>query len=552
MNFLKKDLVFLPLGGSEQIGMNANLYHYNNKWILVDLGISFPDETQLGVDVLLPDFDFVKKIKNNLLGIFLTHAHEDHFGAIPYFASEINCPIWGTEFTLALLRRKLKESNVQFSFKLNLIPKKNNICLGDFEIQTVRVPHSIPHAVSFFIKTKSENIFHTGDWKFESSENLKEKSHINVLKNISKAGVTSIVSDSTNALVEGRTPSEYMAYKGLMEVINKKTGCVFITCFSSNISRIKSLITIAGEVNRKICILGRALNRAVDAAIETGLLPKDFETLKIKNLKNVDRKKLLVICAGSQGEVNSALSKISLGKNENVFLKNGDTVIFSSRKIPGNESAILKIEERIIEHGVEIINEENQDVHVSGHPSKEEIIEIYNVLKPKSVIPVHGNRKQLEGNAKLANKCQINKVFIPKNGDVIKVTKSSIELLDKVEIDTKVYDGGSVVSLKDERFVARKHALWNGIISVSIVINEQGEMLSVPKLTQQGISDSKKMGNLLLEISLQIEDLVERLRTFKTIEDHYLENEIKKVIVKEIKKSFFVRPLTNIHINKLQ
>ena len=210
-----------------------------------------------------------------------------------------------------------------------------------------------------------------------------------------------------------------------------------------------------------------------------------------------------------KGEVNSALSKISLGKNENVFLKNGDTVIFSSRKIPGNETAILKIEERIIEHGVEIINEENQDVHVSGHPSKEEIIEIYNVLKPKSVIPVHGNRKQLEGNAKLANKCQINKVFIPKNGDVIKVTKSSIELLDKVEIDTKVYDGGSVVSLKDERFVARKHALWNGIISVSIVINEQGEMLSVPKLTQQGISDSKKMGNLLLEISLQIEDLVE-------------------------------------------
>ena len=552
MNFLKKDLVFVPVGGSEQIGMNANLYHYNDKWILIDLGISFPDETQLGIDVLLPDFDFIRKLKNNLLGIFLTHAHEDHFGAIPYFADQINCPIWGTEFTLALLRRKLKESNARFDFKLNTIPKKNNILIGDFEIQTIRVPHSIPQAVSFFIKTKSENIFHTGDWKFETAKNLNEKSHTSVLKKVSQDGVTSIISDSTNALVEGRTPPENIAYEGLLGVISKKKGCVFITCFSSNISRIKSLITIAEEINRKICILGRALNRSVDAAIETGLLPKNFDFLNVKNIKNVDRTKLLVICAGSQGEPNSALSRISLGKNDYVFLKKGDSVIFSSRKIPGNESAILKVEERIIEHGVEIINEDNENVHVSGHPSKEEIIDIYNILKPQSVIPVHGNRKQLEGNAKLANMCQINEVLIPKNGNVIKITKSSIKLLDEIEMDTKVYDGGSIVSLNDERFVTRKHALWNGVISVSIVINEKGEMLSVPKLSQQGISRCKKMENLLLEISLLIEDLVEKIKTIQTISDDYLENEIKKVIVREIKKSFHVRPLTNIHINRVQ
>ena len=551
MNFLKKDLIFIPVGGSEAIGMNANLYHYNDKWILVDLGISFPDETQLGVDILLPDYNFIKSLKNKLLGIFLTHGHEDHFGAIPYFAKEINCPIWGTEFTLALLRRKLKDNNVNSNLNFNTIPKSKNIKIGDFEIEAVKTSHSIPQAISYLIKTKSEKLFHTGDWKFEPSKNLKEESNFSILKKISKLNISCLISDSTNAMVDGTTPSEQFAFDGLFEIIKIKKGCVLITCFSSNVSRIKSLITIASKTKRKVCIVGRALKRSVEAAIETNILPKDFTSISEKDAKKINCKDLMIICSGSQGEPNSALSRISSGRHEKISLFKGDTVIFSSRKIPGNENAILKVEERLFEKSIEVINDEEYAVHVSGHPSRDEITEMYNLLKPSSVIPVHGNRKQLESNANLAKLCQIKNVLIPKNGYVIKISNGNLSLIDKIEMDTKVYDGGSVVSLKDERFIIRKHALWNGIITASVVINDQGEVLAVPKLTQSGISDTNKMKNILMEISLLIEDLIDNIKDPNLFNDAHLENEIKKTIVSQIKKAFFVRPLTNIHINRL-
>ncbi len=551
MNFLKKDLIFIPVGGSEAIGMNANLYHYNDKWILVDLGISFPDETQLGVDILLPDYNFIKSLKNKLLGIFLTHGHEDHFGAIPYFAKEITCPIWGTEFTLALLRRKLKDNNLYTDLKFNSIPKSNNIKIGDFEIEVVKTSHSIPQAISYLIKTKSEKLFHTGDWKFEPSENLKEESNSSILKKISKLNISCLISDSTNAMVNGITPSEKFAFNGLFEVIKKKKGCVLVTCFSSNISRIKSLITIANKTKRKVCIVGRALRRSVEAAIETSILSKDFISISEKDVKKYNNRDLMIICSGSQGEPNSALSRISSGKHEKISLYKGDTVIFSSRKIPGNENAILKVEERLFENSVEVINDEDHNVHVSGHPSRDEIIDLYNLLKPSSVIPVHGNRKQLESNANLAKICQIKNVLVPKNGHVIKINNGNLSLIDKIEMDTKVYDGGSVVSLKDERFILRKHALWNGIVTASVVINDQGEVLAVPKLTQSGISDTNKMNNILMEISLLIEDLIDNIKDPDLLNDTHLEREIKKIIVSQIRKTFSVRPLTNIHINRL-
>ena len=535
MNFKKSDLIFIPVGGSEAIGMNANLYHYNDKWILVDLGISFPDETQLGVDILLPDFDFIKKLSNKLLGIFLTHAHEDHFGAIPYFANEINCPIWGTEFTIALLKRKLKDNNINENLIFNIVPKNKYINIGDFSLKSVVAHHSIPQALSYVIKTKNDKIFHTGDWKFEPSKNLNETTNIEMLKKISCSDISCVVSDSTNALVEGRTPSEEIAFNGLFNLIKSKKGCVIITCFSSNISRIKSIITIAKKTNKKICVVGRALKRSIDAAMETNILPKDFVFLQERDVIKTNRNELLIICSGSQGETNSALSRISSGKHEKISLTRGDTVIFSSRKIPGNENSILKIEEKLFEIGVEIINDDNHDVHVSGHPSKEEIIELYNILKPSSVIPVHGNRVQLEANAKLAKSCQIKNTLLPKNGYVIKVDKGNLCVIDKYQMDTKVFDSGSIVSIKDDRFTIRKHALWNGIITASIVVNNSGEILMVPKITQSGISSSSKMDNILLETGLMIEDFFENNLSIQIEDDDHLEKEIKKLLQKKLK-----------------
>ena len=550
MQFDKKEFIFIPIGGSEEIGMNANLYHYNDNWILIDLGISFPDETNLGVDVILPDFEFVKSLKNKLVGIFLTHAHEDHYGAISYYANEINCPVWGTEFTLALLKRKLRENGTKFNFEMKTIPKNKNVKIKDFDIEVVKASHSIPQPLSFFIQTQAGNIFHTGDWKSESSKNLNEGEFFNSLKKISKKNISSIVSDSTNALVEGITPSEDFAYHGLMKIIKKRKGCVLITCFSSNISRVKSIIAIAQKLNKKISIVGRSLNRSVEAAIETGLINNSNFLDLNKNKDNLSN--VIIICTGSQGEPTSALTRISQGKHNNISLGAGDTVIFSSRKIPGNENAILKLENRFIERGIEVLNDEEHDVHVSGHPSKHELIEMYNLLSPKSVIPVHGNSKQLRANASIAKSCQIKNVIIPKNGNVISISSKNVKSINNINTDVKTFDNGNIISLNDERFVVRKHALWNGLVSISIVLNEYGEMLTVPKLSQNGISDSIKMRNTLLEISLQIEDFIENTDKAKVFDDDYLDSEIKKIIRKEMKSSFHVRPVTNVHINRIQ
>ena len=327
MSWVNSDLLFLPVGGSEEIGMNANLYHYQDKWILVDLGISFPDETDLGIDVLLPDFDFIQSLGDKFLGILLTHGHEDHIGAIPYFADKINCPIWGTAFTIALLKRKLKESNNNTKLVLNVLSIGEKLKLGDFIINTIQTSHSIPDPVSFLISTKEGNIFHSGDWKLEQAKNLNENFDFDTYRSLGNNGVLAMVCDSTNSLVNGRTPSEDFAYEGLYRVIKEKQGAVLITCFSSNISRIKSILDIALKTDRSILVIGRSLLRAIDAAKEVGYLKNVPDFLNLKDFNVISRSNVLVIATGSQGEPNSALSRISRNADKYVNLIKGDTMV---------------------------------------------------------------------------------------------------------------------------------------------------------------------------------------------------------------------------------
>ena len=395
MNWVNSDLLFLPVGGSEEIGMNANLYHYEDKWILVDLGISFPDETDLGVDVLLPDFDFIQSLGDKFLGILLTHGHEDHIGAIPYFADKINCPIWGTAFTIALLKRKLKENNNNTKLVLNVLSINEKLKIGDFTIKTIQTSHSIPDPVSFLISTKEGDIFHSGDWKLEQAKNLNENFDFDTYRSLGNNGVLAMVCDSTNSLVNGKTPSEDFAYEGLYRVVKEKQGAVLITCFSSNISRIKSILDIALRTDRSILVIGRSLLRAIDAAKEVGYLKNVPEFLNLKDFNVISRSNVLVIATGSQGEPNSALSRISRNADKYVNLIKGDTIIFSSRKIPGNENAISKVQNRFLDNSVELITDENADIHVSGHPSRDELIEMYSFIKPKISIPVHGTREHI-------------------------------------------------------------------------------------------------------------------------------------------------------------
>lgn len=546
----KSDLVFLPVGGSEQIGMNANLYHYQDNWILVDLGISFPDETDLGIDVLLPDFEFIKSLKEKLLGIFLTHGHEDHIGAIPYFANEIKCPIWGTPFTTALLRRKLNESNKNHNLKIKNLNVDEIINLKDFSIKPIQTSHSIPDPVSFLISTKEGNLFHSGDWKLEQSRNLKEDFSNDIFKKIGDKGVLAMICDSTNSQVQGRTPSETYAYDGLYETIKDAKKQVLVTCFSSNISRLKSLLDIARKTDRSVLVVGRALLRAIDAAKEVGYFNNLPEFVNIKDIGLIPSVNVLIICTGSQGEPTSALSRISRGTDKYISVNQGDTVIFSSRQIPGNENAISKVQNRFFENSVNVITDEDKNIHVSGHPSRDELVEMYSYIKPNISIPVHGTREHIDAHAKLAMECQVPNVIKPKNGDVIKLNTKKPSVISHKEFTTNVYDAGEIVSIDNERFISRRHTLWNGFVTVSLVLNNQGDLVCPAQVNQTGVSDNLNMDDFLNECSFDIEDFIED-NSIIDFNDEELKNKITKLVRKKFKFSFSKRPSFSVHINRI-
>ena len=546
----KSDLVFLPVGGSEQIGMNANLYHYQDNWILVDLGISFPDETDLGIDVLLPDFEFIKSLKEKLLGIFLTHGHEDHIGAIPYFANEIKCPIWGTPFTTALLRRKLNESNKNHDLKIKNLNVDEIINLKDFSIKPIQTSHSIPDPVSFLISTKEGNLFHSGDWKLEQSRNLKEDFSNDIFKKIGDKGVLAMICDSTNSQVQGRTPSETYAYDGLYETIKDAKKQVLVTCFSSNISRLKSLLDIAQKTDRSVLVVGRALLRAIDAAKEVGYFNNLPEFVNIKDIGLIPSVNVLIICTGSQGEPTSALSRISRGTDKYISVNQGDTVIFSSRQIPGNENAISKVQNRFFENSVNVITDEDKNIHVSGHPSRDELVEMYSYIKPNISIPVHGTREHIDAHAKLAMECQVPNVIKPKNGDVIKLNTKKPSVISHKEFTTNVYDAGEIVSIDNERFISRRHTLWNGFVTVSLVLNNQGDLVCPAQVNQTGVSDNLNMDDFLNECSFDIEDFIED-NSIIDFNDEELKNKITKLVRKKFKFSFSKRPSFSVHINRI-
>ena len=551
MKWKKSDLLFLPVGGSEEIGMNANLYHYQDNWILIDFGISFPDETNLGVDVLLPDFDFIRSLGDKLLGIILTHGHEDHIGAIPYFADQIKCPIWGTAFTIALLNRKLKENNKENKIKLKTMLLNKEFDIGDFKIKAIQVSHSIPDPVSILISTNQGNIFHSGDWKLEHSNNLNENLDFNNFCSLGNKGILAMICDSTNSLVEGRTPSESFAFEGLYNVIKNRKGLILVTCFSSNISRIKSILEIADKTDRSVLIIGRALLRAIDAAKEVGYLNNIPNLLDLKDINLLPKSNVLVISTGSQGEPNSALSRISKGTDKYINLNQGDTLIFSSRKIPGNENAIAKVQNRFLDLGVEIITDNDENVHVSGHPSRDELIDMYSFVKPKISIPVHGTREHIDAHAKLANECQVPIVFKPKNGEAIKLNSPKPCVVDKINFITNVFDAGEVVQITNQRFVSRKHTLWNGFVTISVVLDQDGYLMTPPKIDQTGVSDNHIMEEFLVDCSLKIENFIENYSCKSDSNDEILVNEIIRIIRKDFKNSFSKRPSFNVHINRI-
>ena len=547
MSFSDSDLVFVPLGGSGEIGMNANLYHYHGRWLMVDLGISFADESMPGIDVVLPDLTYIADRKDKLEGLILTHAHEDHFGAIPYLWERLQVPVYGTAFTLALLRRKLAESRVDFDIEMHELDFNQAYEFGPFSVELLALNHSIPDPAALILRTSEGTILHTGDWKFDDAPQIGTNTDAKKLAEIGDEGVLALIGDSTNAMVEGRTPSEKTAYDGLTTEIGKATGRVAVTCFASNVARVDSIVKAAHANGRSVAIVGRALQRTIDAAKEVGYLRDLPDFVKESDIGLIPRENIVIICTGSQGETRAAMARIASGSHDMVDLDPGDTVIYSSRQIPGNEPAISKIQDMLIRRGMLVVTDDDAPVHVSGHPARDEMAEMYSLVRPKIAVPVHGTARHLMAHAELARSCQVGQTLIPNNGMIITFKEGRAHETGYAQTGALTHEGGEVVDIQSEQLRARRRMLWNGSVSVSVVVTGHGELLIAPSIVQSGVIDDDRRDDFLATSALRIEDKMAEMPRKSASDDAI--RQLVAAQVRSVAKSMVKRrPNVEVHI----
>ena len=554
--YTSSDFLFVPLGGSGEIGMNANLYHYEGSWLMVDLGISFPDDSMPGIDVVLPDLSFIEARREQLAGLVLTHGHEDHLGAIPYMWSKLGCPVYGSAFTLALLRRKLAENGNPHDIPLIELSPGMVEDIGAFSVEMVGMAHSIPDPTALAIRCDAGTVLHTGDWKFDESPGLGTDTDSGRLSEIGDEGVLAMIGDSTNAMVEGRTASEAQAEAGLRKVIAEAKGRVAISCFSSNVARIQSIIRAAQANDRSVAVVGRAIRRAISAAQEVGYLRDLPDFVAEDDIELLPRENIVILCTGTQGEPRAAMAKIAAGTHESVTLDPGDTAVFSSRQIPGNEPAIARVQDGLIRRKIILITDEDAPVHVSGHPSREEMAEMYGLVRPRIAIPVHGTARHLVAHAELAEHCQVHQTLLPDNGTMIRLARAGkkgedAEIIDTVKTGALTHEKGKIVEIQSDMMRARRRMLWNGVVTGSLVLNRDGGLCAVPAVSQTGISNEADAADYIAAASLAIEDALAAMGRSARRDDGQVEEIAGQALRRVARSMFGLRPIAHIHIMRL-
>lgn len=426
------DLLFLPLGGCNEIGMNLNLYGFQKKWLMVDCGITFGD--QLGIEIIMPDISFITKQQEDLIGLVVTHAHEDHIGAIPYLWEKLLCPIYATPFTVRILKAKLQEVGLLEKVPIFEVPLNGEVDLSPFKINFISLTHSIPEPNALAIRTAAGTVIHTGDWKLDPDPLVGEATDVQALRNFGEEGVLALVCDSTNVFVKGKTDSEASVRNHLIQLVKEqKEGRVIIACFASNVARLASCAVAAQESGRLPVLVGRSMIRMEKAARELGYLKGLPPFLTEDEAESLDRHKILLISTGSQGEARSALARMSSNEHPRLKLTAGDTVIFSARMIPGNEISVKGIQEQLIDLGVTVIHaDEVEGIHVSGHPAREDLKDMYSWIQPKILVPIHGEPTHLREQAKYAQALGVQKVIVPYNGSLINLTSKEPTVIEEI------------------------------------------------------------------------------------------------------------------------
>jgi ribonuclease J len=482
----KNELLFCALGGSGEIGMNVNLYGTQGKWVMVDCGITFADPAYPGIDVILPDLSFIEERIDDLLGIVITHGHEDHIGALPYLAEDLGVPIYATPFTMGLIRGKLDEEGITNRVTLKMIPMGGQFQLGPFGFTFVEVSHSIPEANALLIDTPHGRVFHTGDWKLDATPVIGNPASPEQLAAIGDAGVDILVCDSTNVFNTEASGSESTVRRGLAETVAKAKGRVLVTTFASNAARLHTLGEVAKETGRKLCVTGRSLDRILKVARATGYL-KDFpETVDPDTAMRLPRNKVLVVATGGQGEARAALARVADGSHT-ITLDAGDTVIFSSKQIPGNEVAIGRIQNTLAAKGVEMVTERQAHVHVSGHPGRPELAQMYEWIRPEVLIPVHGEMRHMMEHARYGLAQGVPRALVQRDGDIVRLAPKGATKVGNAIVGRLVLDGDVILPADGSTINERRRLALNGQISVAVAIGKGGRAIGVPQVRVQGV-----------------------------------------------------------------
>jgi ribonuclease J len=550
-----KELIFCPLGGSGEIGMNMNLYSYGNeenqKWIIVDMGVTFADDSIPGIDLIYPDPGFILDKKDDLLGIVLTHAHEDHIGAVAHIWPSLKCKIYATPFTAVLIREKFKEKKIDITNDLVIVQLNGKINLGPFEIDFITLTHSILEPNGLSITTPAGVILHTGDWKVDPNPLIGKNIDQEKLKNIGEKGVMAMICDSTNVFSPGRAGSESDVRESLLRIIENKTKRIIVTSFASNVARMETIFYCAKKTGRNICLVGRSMHRIYKAAKQCGYLGNLIEPLDPRDAKKISRNKIIYLCTGSQGEPMGAMNRIVNGSHPDVFLDSGDTVIFSSKIIPGNEKKLYNMQNEITKQDLEIITEENAFVHVSGHPNRDDLKDMYSWVKPKCVIPVHGEHRHMKEHVNFAKEMQIPQTLLIENGDIIRLSPGDKpKIIDKAPSGRMYLDGAIGVSADAYSIKERKNLSINGYLEITLIVTNNGKFKK-PVISYKGIPEDELSDNFVFDVEDEITNICKTFSLQNKNQEKNLIDSIKNNCRKIVKDQTGKRPYTNINIARI-
>ena len=545
------DLRFVPLGGVGEIGVNCYLYGLAGRWTMVDLGLGFADDTLPGVDIVLPDLRFIEQQRSNLDGLILTHAHEDHIGAVPYLWQRLGVPIWCTRFTAAVLRAKLSETDFGRDVPIRIVEPGEEFRVGGFGCRFVHVTHSIPDANALVLDTPFGKLLHTGDWKLDPAPLVGERTDQTALEALGKEGVLAILCDSTNVLSPGTSGSEAEVRDSLKGLIADQPNRVVLTSFSSNVARMELAMMAGAAAGRELFVVGRSMRRMLDAARDCGYLQNIPPIRDDRDIELMPRHKALLLCTGSQGEARSALMRIAGGQHQRVRLEAGDTVIFSAKIIPGNERTLYGLHNLLVRQGIEVVTEGDHFVHVSGHPCRDELEQMYRWIKPKISVPVHGEARHLHAHQRLAQQMGVPHALLIDNGDMLRLAPDAPKVIDEVPVGCMVVETDGLVGTGDDMFRTRRRLMNHGTILASLVLDDHGSVLAAPQLTPLGAFELERFGELRAAACDAVTDAVEALSDAAAADDERVRDAVRAAIRQALDLPRQRRPILEVQVTRL-